>query len=182
MSTRCQIWKIKVFLSNHLFAGVLPSCIRLAWYRRAMRFRIGKHTSILRDTRFARVGNFSIEDHSVINNGCLIDNRFPVSIGRNVSISFGTMILTKGHDIDDPMFRTKGAGVTIRDYTWICARATILPGVTIGEGAVVLAGAVVAEDVPPYHVVGGVPATLVRERSRHLCYDLDFDDWMPLFG
>lgn len=62
--------------------------------------------------------------------------------------------------------------VQIGDYAWISRRAVILPGVTIGEGAVVAAGAVVTKNVAPYTVVGGVPAKFVAERPRGLTYTL----------
>lgn len=52
------------------------------------------------------------------------------------------------------------------DYCWICSRAIVLPGVNIGEGAVVAAGAVVCKDVEPWSVVGGVPAKKIGERER----------------
>jgi len=67
--------------------------------------------------------------------------------------------------------------VVVGDYVWIGARATILPGVTIGRGAVVAAGALVSRDVPPYAVVGGVPAKVIGERARDLRYTLNFRPW-----
>ena len=61
----------------------------------------------------------------------------------------------------------------IGDWAWLSFRSTILPGVTIGEGAVVAAGAVVTRDVPPYAIVAGIPARVVGERPRELDYDLN---------
>lgn len=63
----------------------------------------------------------------------------------------------------EPEAGTKG-GITVRDDVWIGFRATILDGVTVGQGAIVAAGAVVAKDVPPYAIVGGVPAKLIKYR------------------
>ena len=63
--------------------------------------------------------------------------------------------------------------MSIGDRAWLSFRATILPGVSVGEGAVVAAGAVVTSDVPPYAIVAGVPARVVGERSpRELSYEL----------
>ena len=66
----------------------------------------------------------------------------------------------------DPLFPEVLAPVTVCDYAWVGSRAMILPGVTVGEGAVVAAGAVVTRDVAPYSVVAGVPARPVGTRSR----------------
>lgn len=179
MSRKARLF---VYLNNHILSRVFLSSFRLAWYRAAMGFRIGAGSSVLTGFKVAARGNISIGRNSVINNGCRFDNRFPITIGENVSITYGTMILTKGHDIDDPLFRTKGAPVEIGDYAWVCARVTILPGVKLGKGCVVLSGSVVAKDVPEYHVVGGNPARFIRERPRNQAYTLHYDPWVPFFG
>jgi maltose O-acetyltransferase len=63
--------------------------------------------------------------------------------------------------------------VVVGDHAWLSFRCTVLPGVTIGEGAVVAAGAVVTKDVPRYAIVAGIPARVIGERSpRGLDYDL----------
>jgi acetyltransferase-like isoleucine patch superfamily enzyme len=113
-----------------------------------------------------------IGSHSVINFGVLLDGRRGLHIGNNVSISEGTVLLTLGHDIDDAFFAERGAPITICDFVFVGSYARILPGVTVGEGAVVAVGAVVTQDVAPYTVVGGVPARHIRDRSRDLRYQL----------
>ena len=82
------------------------------------------------------------------------------------------MIWTQNHLVDDPMHIHESLPVTIEDYVWIASRALILPGVTIGRGAVVAAGAVVFQDVAPYTVVAGNPARAVRRRSPEMHYQL----------
>jgi maltose O-acetyltransferase len=119
-----------------------------------------------------RPNQIVIGDHSVINYGVLLDGRGGLNIGDNVSISEGTIILTMGHDIDAPDFRLKGGRVMIDDYVFIGSYTRILPGVTVGEGAVVGVGSVVTKDVDPYTVVGGVPARYIRDRSQDLSYQL----------
>lgn len=99
-----------------------------------------------------------------------LDDR--VCIGRNVIINDGVFLLTGSHDVNDPDFRLVTRPIIIHDYAWIGMRATILPGVTIGKGAVVGAGAVLATDVPEYAIVVGNPATrLNKSRTRDLRYE-----------
>jgi maltose O-acetyltransferase len=105
---------------------------------------------------------------SIINQQCCLDGRGGLSIGDYVSISPGVWILTDSHDMHDPLFREVLAPVTIGNHAWIGSRALILPGVTVGEGAVVAAGAVVTSDVEPYTVVGGVPARPIGTRNRNV--------------
>ena len=68
--------------------------------------------------------------------------------------------------------------MTIGDRVWIAYRAVILPGVTIGEGAIVAAGAVVSRDVAPWTIVAGNPAREVGTRRRDLDYRLDYNPWL----
>ena len=89
-----------------------------------------------------------------------------VAIGHYVDIAPEVNVWTLQHDPMDPLFGTKAGGVTLNDYVWIGNRATILPGVEVGEGAVVAAGAVVTKNVEPYTLVAGVPARRIGERRR----------------
>jgi maltose O-acetyltransferase len=82
-----------------------------------------------------------------------------------VDIASQVMIFNSQHDINDPHFGAITAPVTIEDYVFIGPRAIILPGVTIGRGAVVAAGAVVTKNVAPGTVVGGIPAKPIATRK-----------------
>lgn len=104
----------------------------------------------------------------------MLDARNGITIGNNVSLSMGVWIWTMEHDPQDSYYQAKGGPVVIEDYAWISCRVVILPGVTIGQGAVVAAGAVVTKDVPPYEIVGGVPAKVIGERTKDLRYTLNF--------
>lgn len=92
-------------------------------------------------------------------------------IGSHVHIGLDVEVLTANHNYEQPdclpYDRVRvNRDVTIGDCVWICDRVVIVPGVTVGEGAVLAAGAVVTRDVPPLAVVGGSPATVIRYRSR----------------
>jgi maltose O-acetyltransferase len=108
----------------------------------------------------------SIGARTFINDFCYFENIAPVVIGAGVMIGMQTAILTSTHELGGPESRGGQWGVkpvTIDDGCWIGARALVLPGVRIGRGAVVAAGAVVTSDCEPNRLYGGVPARVVRD-------------------
>lgn len=100
----------------------------------------------------------SIDEESSLGS-CKIALYDRVSIGRRVTINDGVVLLTATHSLQDPGWSHKKAPIVIGDYAWIATSAIVLPGVTIGRGAVVGAGAVVRRNVPDYAIVSGNPAT-----------------------
>ncbi len=168
----------KMYVCNHLVCRLPSHAIRLFLYRRFFGFNIGHASSVLMATRFYGSGKFTMGSNSVINDGCRIDNRAGVNIGVNVSISSECAIMSADHNVRDPLLGTRLRGVTIHDFAFIGIRATILPGVTIGCGAVVGAGAVVTRDVPPGAIVAGVPARVVGHRPGPFQYELRY---RPIF-
>lgn len=172
----------RVYINNHVVARLLARRLRMLWYRRVMGFQVGEGSSILSDFRVAEPGKLRIGRHTVVNNSCRFDNRRPITVGDHVAISYGAVLLTLGHDIDSPVFALQGGGIRIEDYVWLCAKCMILPGLTIGKGAVVLPGSVVTHDVPAFSVVGGNPAQFIRKRNEDLRYDLHWDPWIPPLG
>ena len=119
-----------------------------------------------------------IGDNTVINRFTYLDGRVALTIGNNVNVSHYTLIQTLTHDPQNRDFLCLERPVVIHDHVWIGARAIICPGVTIGEGAVVAAGAVVTQDVEPYTIVGGNPARYIKDRTRDLVYRTRY---RPLF-
>ena len=113
---------------------------------------------------------------STIGQRCYIDARGGVRLEEQVSISREAMVLTATHDPDSPDFAATLAPVRFGSRSWVAARAIIMPGVSVGEGAVVAAGALVTSDVGPYTVVGGVPASKLRDRPGPLSYEIG---WRP---
>jgi acetyltransferase-like isoleucine patch superfamily enzyme len=192
-------WIIDLWVFKATLTGYIPShTIRLFLYRHFFRVKIGHDSSVHWRAEFNQPSGVEIGHNTIIGNDAFLDgrskrvwtgkeNKFirylkdyfspsvrPLKIGNNVSIAGEVRIYTMEHDIDDPMFSEVGAPVTIEDYVVIGTRVTILPGVTIGKGAVVASGAVVTKDVAPYTVVGGVPATYIKDRNKNLKYTLKF--------
>ena len=176
------------YLTNHVVAHVPSFTLRRLWYRHALGIDFGSRASVFlgayvwfstpRETRRRGV---AIGRNSRINRDCTLDIRCGLTIGDNVSISPEVMILTLSHDYNDPSFSDLDPGpVTIEDYVWIGSRAMILPGVTVGHGAVVAAGSVVTKDVAPMSVVAGVPAKPVAVRdSGATAYAIGWNDGKP---
>jgi acetyltransferase-like isoleucine patch superfamily enzyme len=112
----------------------------------------------------------SIDENSFIGRAELSVHA-PLSIGKCVCINDGVKILTASHDVSDPGWSSIAKAIVIEDYVWIATNAIILPGVTLGRGAVVGAGAVVTKDVPPLGIVAGNPARLLDKcRVNHFDY------------
>lgn len=107
---------------------------------------------------------------TVVGYNCELDGRKGLTIGDNVNISSDVKFYTLQHDYNDKHFKAVGAPIEIKDYAWISVRAIILPGVTIGRGAVVAAGAVVTKNVPDCVIVGGIPAKIIGNRNKDLEY------------
>lgn len=130
------------------------------------RFSLGKRSVIESFSCINNaVGDVLIGDHTRIG----IHNTIigPVTIGNHVNLAQGITVTALNHNFSDLNKRIDEQGittqpVTIGDDVWIGTNAVILPGVTIGQHAVVAAGAVVTKDVPPYSIVAGIPAKVIK--------------------
>ncbi len=157
----------------------LPSHKLRISYLQSYLAQIGQKTSVQMRCRFLNGRKVFLGDRNVINFGCLFDGRhYQIRTGSDVSIGPEATILTLGHDPQSPEFADKGGDVIVGDRVWIAYRAIILPGVTIGEGAVVGAGSVVTKDVEPYTIVAGNPARLIKKRNYELSYQLNYQPFL----
>lgn len=121
----------------------------------------------------------SVGERTIVGRQTLLDCRGGVRLGRSVNVSSQVMIMTAKHLVNDPAFEASFEPVAIGDRAWIAVRAILLGGVTIGEGAVVAAGAVVTANVEPYTIVGGIPARPIGRRSPNLEYELGYrPNWL----
>lgn len=168
--------EFEVFLL-HLVGCIPFHCCRRFFYRLAG-IKIGKGSTIHTGARFYDPKNISIGEDSIIGEGVVLDGRDKLMIGNHVDIATEVMIYNSEHDVNDENFIAKNSPVKIEDYVFIGPRVIILAGVTVGRGAVIGAGAVVTKDVPPYAIVGGIPAKIIGERrNKDLHYRLGRARW-----
>lgn len=166
-------WILDLELLLVTWAGLVPSHLFRLFFFRLAGMKIGKGSRIHIGARFFYPANIKIGEGSIIGDNIFLDGRDKLIIGNHVDIASGVMIYNSEHEINSEDFHAISASVEIEDYVFIGPRAIILPGVKIGRGAVVAAGAVVTKDVPEYMVVGGVPATVIGERKiKNLHYRL----------
>jgi acetyltransferase-like isoleucine patch superfamily enzyme len=140
--------------------------------------KIGNNVSILKNTIIECTGvirelgeGLVIGNNVGIAQNCFIQVRGLVTIGDNIIFGPGVSIFSENHNFSeiDKYINEQGEtrkGVKIEDGVWIGTAATILDGVTIGKNSIVAAGSVVNKDVPPYTVVGGIPAKIIKYRKK----------------
>ena len=161
------------YVTNRWINKVPSHQFRQSVYRR-LGMKIGDGTAIFRDVEVLAPRGIAIGAHCVVGWWCVLDGRGGLTIGDNVNISSYSIIHTAAHDARSATFDTYTAPVVIEDRVWLATRSLVLPGVTIGEGAVVAAGAVVTKDVAPFTIVGGVPAVELGHRDTDLAYELSY--------
>lgn len=166
--------EIILYLSNRLITNIPSHYLRTAFYRHVMKYVIGDNSYIFMGAFFDTRSNFKIGHNSVINQNCRLDNRGGLYIGNNVSISADVCILTADHNPQSAQFEGRTKSVKISDYVFIGTRAIILPGVTLGKGCIVCAGAVVTKNVDENVMVAGVPAIPIKNRNEDYDYTVSY--------
>lgn len=119
---------------------------------------------IYRSVRVYAPWNLRVGNLSCVGPGVELYCKAPIALGDNTVISQGAYLCTASHDVASPVMAPTAAPIAIGNGCWVAARAAILPGVTLGDGAVVGLGAVVARPVPAFAIVVGNPARVVRQR------------------
>lgn len=170
---RVYNWILDVELLLVTWAGLVPvHSFRLFIYYLAG-MRIGSGSRVHIGARFFYPPNIKIGKGTIIGDSAFLDGRDKLIIGDNVDIASCVYIYNSEHDINSEDFHAVNGPVEIGDFCFIGPRAIILPGVKIGKGAVVAAGAVVTKDVPDFAIFGGVPAEKIGERKlKDLHYKL----------
>ncbi|MDC6158983.1 acyltransferase [Bacillus albus] len=132
-------------------------------------YKIGENINVRNNITFHSGKNITIGDNSGIGDRCFLQDIDEIIIGNNVLMGPEVLIYTANHrHKKDKLIIEQGIDtkkIVIEDDVWIGTRSIILPGVTIGKGAVIAANAVVTKDIEPYAIAGGVPAKKIGERS-----------------
>lgn len=110
--------------------------------------------------------NLHCAERVSVADGAEIYNPAPVTFGSHAIVSQGAYVCGATHDFDDPAFPLLAYSMTIGAYSWICARASVAPGINIGEGAVLGLASVASRDLEPWTVYAGMPAVKVKMRNK----------------
>lgn len=162
---RIDNWFLDFELMLLRWVGHIPfHCCRRFCYRLAG-VTLGQNSTIHMWANFYQPRGIEIGEDTIVGDHSFLDGRAKLKIGNNVAIASQVMIYNSEHAINSPDFTALEEPVEIEDYVFIGPRAIILPGVKIGKGAVVAAGAVVTKEVAAFTVVGGVPAVKIAERK-----------------
>lgn len=179
----CKTW-MRYFMYHYgygwmryccLLNGRIPSNrIRNIRYRLIFNMKITKQTVIYGGCEFRSPWNIRA-GNCVISSNCLLDGRNGIYIGENVVFGGGVHIWTEEHNVNSQSFdimEENRQPVIIHEHAWICSDSTILPGVTIGEGAVVATRACVTKDCEAFTINAGIPAKKIGDRNNMLTYTL----------
>ena len=151
-----------LFPNDDIFRRLRCMLLKCAGLRVAFNSKIGRRV-VVTERR-----NFCSGQHVYVNNEVYFDTYREIRIGNHCNIGFRATFITGTHELVSnylgvrPLSEADSKPIVLEDYVWIGSNATILPGVRIGRGAVVAAGAVVTADVEPDTVVAGVPAKKIR--------------------
>jgi putative colanic acid biosynthesis acetyltransferase WcaF len=161
-----MVKRVVWFYFNALFlkTSLLPSSSFKRFLLRAFGAKVGKGVTIKPGVNVKYPWHLTIGHHTWIGENVWIDCLLPVTIGSNVCLSQGAVLLTGNHDYKKTSFNLIVAGFTLEDGVWIGAGAMINPGITAASHAVLTSGSVATKNLEAYSIYQGNPAIKVRER------------------
>ena len=127
---------------------------------------IGPHCRFYPSSKVWAPWNLTCEDLVVLADGVEVYNQAPIHLGSHAIVSQYAYLCGSTHDFNDPAFPLIAYRTEIGPYAWICAKATLGPGVQVGAGAVLGLASVAIRDLEPWGVYAGVPAVKVKERNQ----------------
>jgi len=180
-----QRQRISIMISTILFKIKYPSCmildptariekrvkISFFWKKNhSFKLRLGKRVHIYNDVLFLGCGRITFGENSMLGPYSTVGAHEEILIGKNVMIADAVSIRDHDHafhrlDIPMNMQGVITAPIIIADDVWIGHGVVITKGVNVGQGAILAAGAIVTKNVPPYAIVAGVPAKIIKYRK-----------------
>lgn len=170
---------VNTFSFRHKLARATWGAVWLVWFRPSPRICFGWRRLLLRcfgariagsahvypSARIWAPWNLEMDEHSCVSHFVDCYSVDKIRIGAHATVSQYSYLCTASHDITDPQMKLITAPITIGAGAWVCADVFVGPGITLGEGAVAGARAVVTKDVEPWTVVAGNPAKFVKKRE-----------------
>jgi putative colanic acid biosynthesis acetyltransferase WcaF len=153
------VWHSLFRFSPRIFYG---------WRRMLLRCfgaKVGRGAKVFATTRIWAPWNLTLDEYACLSQDVDCYCVAPVRIGAHATVSQGAFLCTASHDPEDPHMRLVTSPVTVAAQAWVCARAIVLPGITLAEGAIAGAGSVVTKDVPAWTIVAGNPAQPIGSRT-----------------
>jgi putative colanic acid biosynthesis acetyltransferase WcaF len=155
-----------MFLGLPLFRSTwLASSRARAALLRVFGATIGKRIVIRQHVIVKYPWHLTVDDDCWIGEQAWIDNPTTVRMASNVCISQGAYLCTGNHDWSDPQFGLRLGRIDLAEGSWVGAKSVLLPGSSLGRGAICAAGSVISGHVPDSHIVSGNPAKFIRLRS-----------------
>ena len=155
-----------------VFSSVLPFHFARKLALRCLGVKIGKGVKIYPGFEIRSPWRLSILRGTIVGHNCILDARGGLTLGEDVNLSSEVAIWTAQHDPQSSSFDAIYGSVAIERRAWLSFRTTVLPGVTIHEGAVLAAHAVATKNIPPFTIAGGIPAREIGKRNIALTYHL----------
>lgn len=171
MPKLCKCIYYTIVLFGNSIWNKIPSRHLRKWFYQLLGAKIGKRTFPCRRVEVLLPKALILGNRVSVGWFAELDARGGITVGNDTNISSHAKLITGSHDVDDPYFTADFKPIQVGHHCWIGTGAIILQGVTIGDGAVVAAGAVVTKDIPPLQIWGGIPARFIRDRNVDLRYE-----------
>lgn len=154
--------------------GFIPSnTFRLFLYKNILQMNIGHKVVIHRNCEIRSGLNITIGEGTIIGDNTILDGNGGIVIGNNVNVSSNSSLYSSQHMVQSSLFEGEYKEIKVGDRCWISSNTVVLPGVIIGEGAVLASGAVATKNLDSFTVYGGVPAKEIKKRNPNLTYCFD---------
>jgi putative colanic acid biosynthesis acetyltransferase WcaF len=130
--------------------------------------KLGKRCRIYAKATIWAPWNLVCDELATIADGAIIYNPSLITLGSHSIVSQQAYLCGATHDFDDPAFPLISAPISLGAYSWVCARATVQMGVSLGEGSVLGLGAIATKNLEPWSIYAGVPAKKIKDRNYNV--------------